>query len=178
MAEKQTAARPYAEAAFQFAKERNALTVWSDMLGLIKAVAVDENMARLAADPRVDQARFLELFLGVCAKNVDAEAGNFVRLVVENRRLSLLTEIVMQFEQLKAEAESRIEASVVSAFALEPAQLIALEQALRRRLGREVQLRAEIDSSLVGGVVIRAGDTVIDGSVKGQLSALASYLSR
>ena len=76
MAEKQTAARPYAEAAFQFAKERNALTVWSDMLGLIKAVAVDENMARLAADPRVDQARFLELFLGVCAKNVDAEAGN------------------------------------------------------------------------------------------------------
>ena len=177
MAEKQTAARPYAEAAFQFAKERNALTVWSDMLGLIKAVAVDENMARLAADPRVDQARFLELFLGVCAKNVDAEAGNFVRLVVENRRLSLLTEIVTQFEQLKAEAESRIEASVVSAFALEPAQLKALEQALRRRLGREVQLRAEIDSSLVGGVVIRAGDSVIDGSVKGQLSALASYLS-
>jgi F-type H+-transporting ATPase subunit delta len=147
------------------------------MLGLIKAVAVDENMARLAADPRVDQARFLELFLGVCAKNVDAEAGNFVRLVVENRRLSLLTEIVTQFEQLKAEAESRIEASVVSAFALEPAQLKALEQALRRRLGREVQLRAEIDSSLVGGVVIRAGDSVIDGSVKGQLSALASYLS-
>ena len=111
------------------------------------------------------------------AKHVDAEAGNFVRLVVENRRLSLLTEIVTQFEQLKAEAESRTEASVVSAFALEPAQLKALEQALRRRLGREVQLRAEIDSPPVGGVVIRAGDSVIDGSVKGQLSALASYLS-
>ncbi len=177
MAEKQTAARPYAEAAFQFARERNALTAWSDMLDLIKAVAIDEHMARLAADPRTDQARFLELFLGICAKHVDAEAANFVRLVVENRRLGVLPEIVAQFEKLRAEAESRVEASVLSAFALDADQLKVLEQALKRKLGRDVRLRAQVDKSLVGGVVIRAGDLVIDGSVKGRLQEMAFFIS-
>lgn len=177
MAEKQTTARPYAEAAFQLAKQRDALKAWSDMLGLIRAVAVDENVARLAADPRTDQAHFLELFLGICAKNIDAEAANFVRLLVENRRLGLLPEIVTQFEKLRAEAESRVEASVVSAFALDAGQLTALEQALTRKLGREVRLSAHVDKSLVGGVVIRAGDLVIDGSVKGRLQEMAFYIS-
>jgi len=177
VAEKQTTARPYAEAAFQLAKQRNALKAWSDMLGLIGAVAVDENVARLAADPRTDQAHFLELFLGICAKNVDAEAANFVRLVVENRRLGLLPEIVAQFEKLRAEAESRVEASVVSAFALDDGQLTTLEQALTRKLGREVRLSAHVDKSLVGGVVIRAGDLVIDGSLKGRLQEMAFYIS-
>ncbi len=177
MAEKQTVARPYAEAAFTFAQERNALMAWSDMLGFIEAVASDENMARLAADPRVDRARFLDLFLGVCEKNLNDEGANFVRLLVENRRLNLLPEIVAQFELLKAEAESRIEASVVSAFALEPTQLKALEQALKRKLGRNVHLSAAVNRSLVGGIVIRAGDLVIDGSVRGRLAELATHLS-
>jgi len=177
MAEKQTVARPYAEAAFTFAQERNALKAWSDMLGFIKAVAADENMARLAADPRVDRARFLEFFLGVCQGRVNAEGANFVRLLVENRRLSLLPEIVAQFEQRRAEAEGRVEVDVVSAFTLDPAQLKTLEQALTRKFGRAVQLHTRTDATLVGGVVIRAGDTVIDGSVKGRLNALASYLS-
>ena len=131
MAEKQTAARPYAEAAFQLARERDALTAWADMLAYIRTVAVDENMARLAADPRVDQARLLGLLLDVCGKHIDAEAANFVRLVVENRRLGLLPDIVAQFEQLKAEAERRVEASVLSAYALDADQLKNLEQALK-----------------------------------------------
>ncbi len=177
MAEKLTVARPYAEAAFTLAAERGALGAWSEMLGFIAALAADANMTRLASDPRVDRARFVELFLDVCGQRLSAEGANFVRLLAENRRFGLMPEIVAQFEQRKAEAESRVEADVVSAFALEPAQIENLAQALKRRLGREVHLNARVDAALVGGIVIRAGDTVIDGSVKGRLNALASYLS-
>lgn len=177
MAEKQTAARPYAEAVFALAHGRNALPAWSEMLALLAAVATDENMLRLADDPRVDRARLLELFLDVCGPNLTGEGANFVRLLVENRRLNLLPEVMAQFELLKAEAESRLEATVVSAFALDAAQLKSLEQGLKRKLGRDVRLSARVDAALVGGVVIRAGDLVIDGSVKSRLTELASFLS-
>jgi F-type H+-transporting ATPase subunit delta len=177
MSEKQTLARPYAEAVFGLAKGRNALQQWSGMLAFVAAVAADENMRRLSEDPRVDRARFRELFQGVCGKNLNGEGANFVRLLVENRRLNLLPEIVAQYETLKAEAEARVEATVTSAFALEPEQLKTLSAALRRKLGREVSLTAQVDKTLMGGIVIRAGDLVIDGSVRGRLTDLATHLS-
>ena len=195
MAEKQTLARPYAEAVFELAQARSMLKPWSGMLGLIAAVAADENMQRLAGDPRVDRARFRELFLGVCGdvqgstsvagdrksgatKNLDDAGANFVRLLVENRRLNLMPEIVAQYETLKAEAEARVEATVTSAFTLEPEQLKSLGEALKRKLGREVNLTAQVDKTLMGGIVIRAGDLVIDGSVRGRLAALATHMSQ
>ena len=177
MAEKQTLARPYAEAVFELAKAQNQLKKWSEMLAFIAAVAADERMRRIADDPRVARTRFLALFLGVCDQQVDEHGANFVRLLVDNRRLALLPEIVAQFEALKAEAEARIEATVVSAFALETAQLQRLGEALQRKLGREVNLTPQVDQALLGGVVIRAGDLVIDGSVRGRLQELAAHLS-
>lgn len=177
MAEKQTAARPYAEAVFALAKERNALKDWSGTLALLAAVAQDANIQRLAADPRVERARLLGLLLDIGGKNLAAEGANFLRLLVENRRLTLLPEIAAIYESLKAEAEARVEATVTSAFPLEPAQLKTLEQGLKRRFGRAVHLTATVDANLVGGVVIRAGDLVIDGSVRGRLTGLATELS-
>ncbi len=177
MAEKQTAARPYAEAVFALAKERSALKNWSEMLALLAAVARDANIQRLAHDPRVERARLLALLLDIGGKNLTAEGANFVRLLVENRRLTLLPEIASIYESLKAEAEARVEASVASAFPLDAAQLKTLEQGLQRRFGRAVRLTATVDASLVGGVVIRAGDLVIDGSVRGRLAGLATELS-
>src|SRR4030067_88446 len=132
MAEKQTLARPYAEAVFELAKGSNALKPWSGMLALIAAVAADENMQRLAADPRVDRGRFRDLFLDVCSKNLDEAGANFVRLLVEDRRLNLMPEIAAQHETLKAEAEARIEATVASAFALDPGQVKSLRAPLKR----------------------------------------------
>ena len=177
MAERKTLARPYAEAAFELAKGRNALKPWSDMLVFIAAVAADKNMQRLADDPRVDRARFRELFLQVAGQNVDEAGANFVRLLIENRRLDLLPEILAQYETLKAEAEARVEATVTSAFPLEPAQIDALSAALKRKLGREINLTTTVDKTLMGGIVIRAGDLVIDGSVRGRLADLAVHMS-
>ncbi len=176
MAEIQTLARPYAEAVFELAQSHQALTAWSEMLAFFTAVAGDENMQRLASNPRVDRGRFLDLFLGIGGKHINAEGANFIRLLVENRRLSLLPEIVKQYEARKTEAEARVEATVVSAFPLEAAQRQSLNEALKRKLGREVNLTIEVDKSLMGGIVIRTGDLVIDGSVRGRLADLATYL--
>jgi len=176
MAETKTIARPYAEAAFRLAREHRQLARWSEMLALAAAVARDEGMARLAAHPRVEHARFLGLFLGICGNHLNAEGANFIRLLVESRRLALLPEIVALYEGLRAEAEARVEATVVSAFPLETAQLEQIGAALQRRFERAVHLTTEVDKNLVGGVVIRAGDFVIDGSVRGRLAALASEL--
>lgn len=176
MAEKLTTARPYAEAVFALARAQNALPAWSEMLALAAAVAGDARVGHLASDPRVERARFLGLFLDICGGRLDPQGANFIRLLVENRRLNLLPEIASLYEGLKAEAEARVEATVTSAFSLEPAQLKTLEQGLQRRLGRAVHLTATVDRSLVGGVVLRAGDLVIDGSVRGRLAALATEL--
>jgi F-type H+-transporting ATPase subunit delta len=177
MAEKLTAARPYAEAVFGLAQERNALKDWSEMLALAAAVVRDERIQRLANDPRVERARLLGLLLDIGGKQLTPEGANFLRLLVENRRLLLLPEIAAVYEDLKAEAEARIEATVTSAFPLEPAQLKTLEQGLQRRFGRAVRLTAETDPGLLGGVVIRAGDLVIDGSVRARLAGLAAGLA-
>jgi len=177
MAEIQTLARPYADAIFQLAKNSGSLATWSEMLGLIHLVASDANMQRLASDPRVDRQRFQALFLEICGSKLNEAGANLLRLLVENHRLTLMPEIVRQFEALKAEAEARVDVLVTSAFALKSEQITALSQALKRKLGREVNITSEVDASLVGGIVIRAGDLVIDSSVRGRLAELTTHLS-
>lgn len=177
MAEKQTLARPYAEAVFERAKETKTLTPWSEMLAFLAVVAADETMQRLSANPRVEHARFLDLFLSICGQHINDEGANLLRLLVENRRLDLLPDIIAQYESLRAEAESRIEATVATPFPLEAAQLKTISESLRRKFGREVNLTTQEDKSLLGGIVIHAGDLVIDGSIRGRLTELATHLS-
>ncbi len=176
MSENKTAARPYAEAVFRLAQERDELKQWSDMLVLVATVATDENIVRLIFDPNVGRERLADLFLEICGQRLNKEATNFVRLLIENRRLTLLPEIVTLFEQLKGEAEGRLDVTVLSAFALDASQERKIEQVLKRKLGREINLKTAEDKTLVGGIVIRAGDLVIDGSVSGRLQELSSHL--
>lgn len=177
MAETKTAARPYAKAVFDLARSGDELSVWSETLALTAAVAADPSVARLASDPRVPRARVTELFLDVFGQRVSDAGVNFVRLLIENRRLALLPEIVTLFEQYKAAAEGRLDVTVHSAFPLTAAQQKAITAALKRKLGRDINLTVAVDATLVGGVIIRAGDLVIDGSVKGGLEQLAAYLN-
>lgn len=176
--ERSTLARPYAEAVFRLARDRKALAAWSDMLGLAAAVARDPQMNRLIDNPRVPRERFVAFFLDVCGKKVDKDGANFIRLLTENRRVQLLPEIAALYEELRAGAESRIEAEVVSAVAVGADQLKTIAAALKKRLGRDVNLATRIDPSLIGGIVIRAGDLVIDGSVRGKLKLLATHLTK
>jgi F-type H+-transporting ATPase subunit delta len=178
MSENITLARPYAEAVFRIAQEAGALKPWSDMLALAAAVAGDAQIARLAVDPRVSHARFIQLFLDICGTRLTKAGANFIRVLQENRRVQLLPEIAQLFEARRAAAESRIEAQLISAFPVSAEQTQRIAAALQKRLGRTVDLVTTVDPGLIGGIIIRAGDTVIDGSVRGKLRALASHLNR
>ncbi len=175
--ERSTLARPYAEAVFRLALERKALKAWSEMLQLAATVAADPQVAALIDNPRVPRERFVAFFLDVAGKKLDKDAANFIRLLSENHRLALLPEIASLYELLRAQAEGRVEAEVISASAVSDAQLKDIAAALKKRLGRDIDLSTRIDPALIGGIVIRAGDLVIDGSVQGKLRALATHLN-
>ncbi|MBE9516542.1 MAG: F0F1 ATP synthase subunit delta [Proteobacteria bacterium] len=177
MAERKTLARPYAEAAFQLAQERNELKAWADMLSLAAVVAEDDQVRAVAHNPQVERAAIAELFDSVIGKSMAKDGGNFIKLLLENGRVDLLTEINELFRDFRADAEGRVEAEVLTAYKLTAAQSKAIAEGLKRRLGREVDIVSKVDASLLGGVVIRADDLVIDGSVKGYLQSLSSQIN-
>lgn len=176
MSERMTLARPYAEAVFELAQERGKLAQWSQALSFLALVAQDPQMAAIIANPRVGAERLAGLILDLGRKYLDEDSANFVRLLIANHRLPLLPEITQLFEQLKADAERSVDVEIVSAQALSDAQVKKIASALKRRLHREVRVSTRLDPNLVGGMIIRAGDLVIDGSVIGRLRALTSYL--
>ncbi len=178
MAERSTIARPYAQAVFELARERGELEAWSERLALLAAVVRDERVRRLVGDPRLGREGAVRLILDIAGERLGEEGARLVRLLAENGKLALAPEIAQLYEARRAEAERRVEAEVRSAFPLDEAQQRALAEGLRRRLGREVSLRCQVDTSLLGGVVVRAGDWVLDGSVAGRLRRLASELAR
>ncbi|AEB60976.1 ATP synthase subunit delta [Ectopseudomonas mendocina] len=176
MAELTTLARPYAKAAFEHAQAHQQLANWSAMLGLAAAVSLDDTMQRVLKAPRLTSTEKATTFNEVCGDKFDAQAQNFIRVIAENDRLALLPDIFALFELYKAEQEKSIDVDVTSAFALSDEQQDKLAKVLSARLGREVRLHAAEDATLIGGVLIRAGDLVIDGSVRGKLAKLAEAL--
>lgn len=178
MAERETLARPYAEAVFALARAARTLDTWLETLRLLALIQGHADMAALIGNPRVSRARVAQLFIDVGGARLDAHARNLARLLADNGRLALLPEIAHLFEQLKAEHERVVEAHAISAVPLDAAQREAVAAALARRFGREVRLTTEVDSHIGGGLIVRAGDTVIDGSVRARLAALAAALAR
>lgn len=176
MAENSTIARPYAQAAFDIAKEKGDLKGWSDMLQLIAAVSSDAVMNDMIGNPSIEREKITDIIVDVCGDNLNDTAKNFVKVLAENGRLNVATEIAQGYEEHRAEAEKTVEAEVTSAFPLSDAQIKSVTDALKKRLGREVNLVTKIDETIVGGAIIRAGDLVIDGSVNGQLEKLANSL--
>jgi len=178
MAENSTIARPYAQAAFDIANEKSDLKSWSDMLQLIATVASDAVMSDMISNPSIEREKIVEIIVDVCGENLNDLAKNFVKVLADNGRLNVATEIAQGYEEHRAEAEKTVEAEVTSAFPLSDAQVKSMTEALKKRLGREVTLNTNIDETIVGGAIIRAGDLMIDGSVSGQLDKLATTLMK
>jgi F-type H+-transporting ATPase subunit delta len=177
MAEAITTARPYAQAAFEVAQKLADLKGWSEML-LSLAVAVNHSEVRaVITSPRVLKAQVEKLMDGLLGAQAKTQQRNFVRVLVENQRLLLLPEIVILFEALRAEAEKTVNVVVDSAFELSAAQQDKIANSLKKRFGREIKLVCKINKELLGGIVIRAGDKVIDGSVYTRLSEMATALA-
>lgn len=171
-----TLARPYAEALFSRAQETASLDGWSEILELLAALVRDPAMANAVSDPLLDRADLIKLIQEIGGDKFNQEAMNLVRLLVENGRLPVLPEIANLYEQLKAESQQILKVHVRSAYEFTKDQERQLAAGLKRKLGLDVTITSEQDQSLIGGVHIRAGDLVIDGSVKGKIELLANEL--
>ena len=177
MAERITTARPYAKAIFALARKNNSLAATADGLTLGAEVVANPTVHSLLGSPHVTAAQLSELVNGVAGSKLDENGRNFVTLLAQNRRLGFLPEIAALFAQMKAEAENAVEVEVTSATALTSDQESRYAAALQKKLGRSVRLRTKVDGSLLGGAVLKAGDLVIDGSIKGRLDRLATELT-
>ncbi len=174
MLEKTTIARPYAQAIFELAQEQGTLSSWSDQLELLVRIATDEDMRRLLGDPRISKEQLEALLLDIAGDGLDELGRNFVKVLTGAERFELCPEIRTLFEVLKAEAEKVIEVEIRSAYPLDDSEKQKLSEAIRSRLGRSVELDTTEDASLIGGVVVRAGDEVMDLSLRGRLEEMAS----
>lgn len=186
MADNNTIARPYAQAAFELAGENGKLDAWSEALVLASDVMVDGRVAKFLANPKLSDEQRLgflnDLFRTAGGEKSilsggDKEGTNFLKLLLEYERVAVLPEISEHFDDLKDALENTVDVTVTSATTLNDAQKQAIAAALKKRLGCEVRLDTELDEDLIGGAVIRAGDVVIDGSLRSRLQGLSNALT-
>ena len=183
MADNNTIARPYAQAAFELANESGELAAWSDGLAIAGQLLADGRVAEFLSNPSLNNDTRLEFLTGLFAEakakvlaGGDKKGTNFLKLLLEYRRVAALPEIAEHFEALKAKVENTVDVTVTSATKLSAAQQKEISTALHARLGREINLETEIDENLIGGAVITAGDVVIDGSLRARLDSLTNVL--
>ena len=175
MSELTTVARPYAKAAFDYAVEANSVDAWHEMLVFAAEVSKDATITEyLSGGASVEQAT--DLFLKVCDVQLNGNGQNLIKVMAENGRLLVLPQVLTQFSHLKAEYEKEVSVDVTSAVKLKVAQQKVISAALEKRLARKVKLNCSVDKNVVSGLVIKAGDMVIDGSVRGKLNRLATTM--
>lgn len=186
MADNNTIARPYARAVFELVGEKKDLAGWSAALDVAKDVLADGRVVKFLGNPMLSDEKRLDFLTGLfqtaAGKNSVFAGGNeqgtnFLKLLLEYGRVSVLPEIAVHFDALKAALENTVDVTVTSAAKLSAAQEKTVVAALEKRLGRNVNLSTEIDENLIGGAVIRAGDVVIDGSLRARLESLANALT-
>jgi F-type H+-transporting ATPase subunit delta len=178
MAEPVTIARPYAAAAFSYAKGKGELAQWSDMLAFLVGVYQDERMQDVLHNPELTKDELQSTLLGVCGERIDGAARNLLVLLVHNDRLEVLPAIRDLFEQFKADHENQVEAQIESAYPLSDDQVQALVRRLEARTKRKVKASVKVSPELIGGVRVQVGDELWDASVRGQLDTMAAALTR
>jgi F-type H+-transporting ATPase subunit delta len=176
MSELATLARPYAAAVFKRAKETQAAAKWSQSLAFMSAVMENRDISVVVDNPKVNKQRLSALMLDICQGHINEENENFLKLLVHNNRLVLLPYIAKLFEAYKAEDEGYAGVEVLTAYALSKEAEQNLSATLEKSLGKKIHMNVSVDKSLIGGVLVRAGDKVIDGSIKGRLQNMQKAL--
>jgi len=176
MAELVTLARPYAKAVFAAAKDQNAIDQWDQALAFAAQVAADQEVKNILANPGLSEQRKAEIFADCFEEPLPEALRNFLSILAENKRLALLPAISDLFRLYRADVEKSVNLTVNTAFELSADEQQKLIDALSKKLERKVELEAAVDQSLIGGVVVRTGDLVIDASVRGKLARMAKAL--
>ena len=177
MAELTTLARPYAKAAFEYALGGDKLLVWSESLAYASAVASDAQIQQLLQNPGLTADRKAEIFIEICEGNLDENVKSFIKTLSENNRLPLLPTIFDGFEKHRLDEGAMMEVSITSAYELSEEEKTKLVNALKTRFNKEINMVSNVERELLGGLVIRAGDLVIDGSIKGRLQKLTEAMN-
>lgn len=177
MAELVTLARPYAKAAFEVALAAGKLAEWQVMLGVTAAVAAHDKVKAVLSSPALTGEQHAALVIDLCGDTLNTGMQNMIGALAANKRLALLPAIAVQFAELKAQQEKTVAVEISSAFPLDAVMAERLSLALGKKWQCNVELKTEVDRGLLGGVVIKAGDTVIDASVRGRMLKLAEALT-
>jgi len=177
MSDKHTLARPYAKAAFAYAQAGKRLDDWAQALARAAAVVTDKQVAPLLNNPNIPRAELGRLVADIAAGSLGSPLQNFIAEIAENRRLNVLPQIAERFAAMKEEAERVIGVEVTSAAPLSEAQRAHFTAALEKRIQRSEHLSCSVDPQLIGGAVLRAGDLVIDGSLRSQLARIGAELA-
>ena len=176
MTELATLARPYAEAAFKRAKQTKTASAWSESLLFLSVVAQDRDLIAIISNPKISKDKKIEVVLDICQDQIQDEAKNLLKLLIENGKLQLLPKIATLYEQYKAEDEGYVNVELYSAYPLNKAEQSNYVAKLEKKLNKKVNATVLVDKSLIGGILAKAGDEVIDGSISGQLHQLAKRL--
>jgi F-type H+-transporting ATPase subunit delta len=171
MAELATVARPYAEALFRVAQSGD-LAAWSGIVSTLGAIGANSDVQDFARNPNVSPAQVADAFAALVKSPLSAEAKNFLDMLIENGRISLLPEIAAQFAELKNAQEGAADANIISAFDLSSAQVAQLVSTLEKKFGRKLNPTVTVDQSLIGGVRVVVGDEVLDTSVRAKLQQM------
>lgn len=177
MSRNYTIARPYAKAAFELAQMQKAFSLWSDMITVATQVATDERVMLLMKDPKVPVEQLMQLFLDAGKDLFTPEMHNFIHILGTAKRLSCLSEIKELYEEMRAQAESVMTVELISAVPMTDDFRERFTQALKKRMQRDILLECVVDKNILGGAILRSGDFVMDGSIRGRLSKLSDALS-
>lgn len=176
MQEKLTIARPYAAAAFSYAVEHGEVEAWSGLLQTLATAVADPLLATYIGHPKVSNADLLGLVADLFGTTLTPAGRNFIAALIDAERLELAPEVAQLFERSRSQAAGQVKVEVISAFPLSEAERTKLDAAMRGRLGKDCKIEAAVDPALIGGAVVKVGDSVIDLSLRGRLTALAQQV--
>jgi|TARA_B110000503_G_scaffold128649_1_gene199964 F-type H+-transporting ATPase subunit delta len=176
MAEISTVARPYSTGIFSLAKETKKLAEWSEILHLMATVINNKDMLAFVSDPKIVDEEKEKLLIDLMGKGLSKEGINLVKLLIENKRLGIVATISKMFDELKDIDQGTIEADLVFASKPSKEEVDELIKSLEKKFKKKIEANVKVDEDIIGGTIIHVGDTVIDASVKGQLSSLAYNL--
>lgn len=174
MNERVTLARPYAKAAYEFAKSASVVEQWSNDLSVAGGLTENEDIMSFINQPNVLVDELVKL---LCGEFATEEYTNLIRLMAANDRLSLLPQVAQLFHLYKEEDEAAQTVDVYTAVAMTEAQLQALIAALSKKTGKKISVVSHIDESLIGGARIVCGDLVIDGTLRGKVDRMKTQLT-
>jgi len=178
MLEKATIARPYANAAFDQAIDESKLSEWSAMLNLLSVIVSDDSMSAVINNPKLSDEALYQFFTDIGGDKFSQTGKNFIRVLIDARRINLATEVFELFERKRTAAEGISDVEVISAYPLDDAQVNAISESISKRLGKKIDINTDEDKDLIGGVIIRVGDSVIDASLRGRLKELNSIFAQ